>query len=60
MILISNRLKLNNINISKINDFIYYRVMKVNKNNKFYNEIRNAITEKFIKYRDITLNKYFI
>ena len=34
--------------------------MKANKNNKFNNEIRNVIIERFIKYRDITLNKYFI
>ena len=34
--------------------------MKVNKDNKFYNEIRDIIIERFIKYRDITLSKYFI
>ena len=34
--------------------------MKVNKHNKFYNDIRDAIAEGFIKYRDITLSKYFI
>ena len=50
MILISNRLKLNNIDINEMNDLIYYRVLKINKDNKFYNNIRNAIIEGSIKY----------
>ena len=43
-------MKLNNIDINKINDFIYYRILKVNKKNKFYNNVRNTIIESFIKY----------
>ena len=34
--------------------------MKANKNNKFYNVVRDIIIEDFIKFRDVTLNKYFI
>ena len=34
--------------------------MKINKDNKFYNDIYKIIIEEFIKYRDITLNKYYI
>ena len=48
--LISNRLKLNNVNINKINDLIYYRIIKINKNNKFYNNVRDTIIESFIIY----------
>ena len=60
IILTPNRLKLNNIDINEINNSIYYRVLKINKDNKFYNNIRDAIIEDFIKYQSITLSKCFI
>ena len=50
MILISNRLKLNNLDINEINDFIYYRILKVNKDNEFCNNVRDVIIKNFIKY----------
>ena len=34
--------------------------MKINKNNEFYDNVRDAIIEDFIKYQDITLSRYFI
>ena len=43
-----------------MNEPIYYRIMKANKHNEFYNDVRDAIAEEFIKYRDITLSKCFI
>ena len=60
MILTSNRLDLNSVEINKIDESIYYRIMKINKHNKFYNDVRDIIAEGFIKYRDITLSKCFI
>ena len=60
MLLISKRLNLNSVEIYKINDLIYYRIIEINKNNKFYIDIRDVINEDFVKYKDITLSKYFI
>ena len=60
MILISDRLKLNNAEINEMDESIYYRIMEVNKYNKFCNDVRDVIAEGFIKYRGITLSKCFI
>ena len=40
-----------------MDDLIHHRIVKANKDNKFCNEIRDAITEGSIKYRGITLSK---
>ena len=57
MLLISNRLNLNKIDINAINDLIFYRVIETNKVNELYNKIRNAITSGEVKYNDIILSK---
>ena len=55
-------MKLNSeyINIYIINDFIYYKVIEINKKDKYYIKIRNAIAEGKDKFQEITLNKYSI
>ena len=55
-------MKLNSeyINIYIINNFIYYKVVGANKKDKYYMKIYNAIIKDKNKFREITLNKYFI
>ena len=48
------------IDIYIINNFIYYKVVETNKKDKYYIKIRKAIVENKDKFREITLNKYFI
>ena len=54
-------MKLNSeyINIYIIDNLIYYKVVEVNKKDKYYMKIHNAIAEGKDKFREITLNKYF-
>ena len=55
-------MKLDNeyIDIYIIDDFIYYKVIEINKKNKYYIKIRKAIVENKNKFRGITLNKCFV
>ena len=60
MILTPDRLELNGIDINEMDDSIHHRVLEANKDDGFYNNIRDAITEGSIKYQGITLSKCFI
>ena len=62
MIFILNRLKFDNndIIINIINNFIYYKIIKINKINNNLINIHDAIIVNNIKFHDIILNKYFI
>ena len=55
-------MKLDNkyISIYIINNSIYYKVVKINKKDKYYTKIYKAIVENKNKFRGITLSKYFI
>ena len=53
-------MNLDEININTINDFIFYRIAEINKNNELYIEIRVVITSDEVKYKDIILSKYFV
>ena len=48
------------IDIYIINNLIYYKIVEVNKKDKYYIEICEAIIENKDKYRGITLSKYFV
>ena len=52
MILTTDRLKLDDIDINEMDDPIHHRIMKANKDDGFCNDIREAITEGSIKYRE--------
>ena len=62
IILTPDRLKLDNTKyvINAIDDFIYHRVIIVNKNNEECSKIRDAIIEDKKKLNNITLVKYSI
>ena len=49
-----------NINIDIVNNFIYYKMIKINFINKKYIEIYEIINNDKKKLKDITFNKYFI
>ena len=53
-------MNLDKININTINNSIFYRIAKVNKNNELYIEIRVAIANNEVKYKDIILSKCFV
>ena len=57
MLLISNRLNLDEVDINAINDLIFYKIADANKINELYNKIRIAINSGEVKYNDIILNK---
>ena len=48
------------IKLYKIIDFIYCKIVNINKFNKFYFEIKAIINEDYDKFNETTLIKYAI